>query len=241
MLGGSCSPCCVTYAPRPLRQCIRVYYSVTGGKNGAFRQYSGFKSPDPFLYMCWLPNDHYVLRNDTASSENSFEYARYFWSDGMQTAQVIIQHGYTRSLVSEYVSISREAYLEMFLLGAKFEVYAASVATYIDSSGGESPSSSTATYAVYAMKQSFPSFDGELVACGNSYATQPYSNTWSPIAVLQSPASQCSPTTFRTSGTYAGTAYSVDIDVTGVLDDLGAEVLPLPIGGLRPIDLMVRQ
>jgi hypothetical protein len=191
--------------------------------------------------MCWLQDDHYISRNDTASSESSLEYAKHFWTDGLQTAQVIIQQNFTRSLVTEYVTISREAYLQMFLLGAKFQVFVQTVATYIGSEGGDSPSTSTSTYGVYAMKESLPSFDGELVTCGTTYQTQPYSNTWSPISSQQSPSSLCSPTTFRTSGTYSGTAYSLDINVTGVLDDLGAEVLPLPLGGLRPIDLMVRQ
>jgi len=129
----------------------------------------------------------------------------------------------------------------MFLLGAKFQVYAQAGATYISASGGDSPATSTSEYSVYAMQQSFPSFDGELIVCGTTYQTQPYSNTWSAISSQQSPSSLCSPTTFRTSGTYSGTAYSLDISVTGVLDDLGAEVLPLPLGGLRPVDLMVRQ
>jgi hypothetical protein len=224
-----------------MKQCIRLYYSVNNGKNGAFRQYSGFNSTTPFLNMCWLPNDHYISRNDTSSSEYSLEYARYFWSDGMQTAQVIIQQNYTRSLVDEYVTISREAYLQMFLLGSMFQVFSQAVAKYTSLGGGDSPSTSTANYSVYAMKESFPSFDGELVVCSQTYQTQPYSNTWPSIGGGQSPASPCSPTTFRTSGTYVGTAYSVDIDVAGVLDDLGAEVLPLPLGALRPIDLMVRQ
>jgi hypothetical protein len=129
----------------------------------------------------------------------------------------------------------------MFLLSAKFQVLAASSATYISASGGDSPTSTYASYSVYAMKEPVPSSDGELVVCGTTYQTQPYSNTWSPISSQQSASSLCSPTTFRTSGTYYGTAYSLDINVTGVLDDLGAEVLPLPLGGLRPIDLMVRQ
>ena len=241
MLGGSCSPCCGKYEPLPMRQCLRLYYSVNNGKNGAFRQYSGFQSPDPFLYMCWLPNDHYIVRDDTSDSESSLEYGRYFWFDGLQNAQVIVQKNFTRSLVNQYVATSREAYLQMFLLGAKFQVYASAVATYIGSEGGDSPSRSTATYSVYAMKEQAPGFNGELVACGTTYQTQPYSGTWSPIASFDSPATPCSPVTFRTSGTYASTAYNVDIDVTGVLDDLGAEVLPLPLGGLSPTDLMVRQ
>jgi len=242
MLGGSCSPCCGRYQPRQMRQCLRLYYSINNGNNGAFRQYSGFPSQQSFLYMCWLPDDHYLSRNETSSSESSSEYARYFWTDGMQTAQVTIQQNFTRSLLDPVsVSISREAYLSMFLLGAKFQVYARAVASYVASEGGDSPSTYAATYGVYAMKEAVPSFDGEIVVCGTTYQTQPQSSTWTALSSQQSPSAACSPTTFRTSGTYVGTSYSVDIGVTGVLDDLGAEVLPLPLGGLRPVDLMVRQ
>ena len=241
MLGGSCSPCCVRYNPRPVPQCVRLYYSINSGKNGAFQQYSGFRSPDPFLYMCRLPNDYYIATDNTSSTERSLEYARYFWSDGLQTAQVFIQQNLTRAIDSESVTISREASLGLFLFGSSFQVRAQAVAIYAGASGGESPFEQIANYGVYARKELNPSFDGEINVCGTTYQAPSYTTEdWTAISGAQSPALLCSPTTFRTSGTYLGTAYSVDIDVTGVLDDLGAELLPLPIGGLRPIDLMVR-